>query len=668
MEKKQLNLNIPLLSVRRLLSVASQDGDNRTTIENSKQKRWNSLPLYKPDIELGEVTKPAAVPFTWEQIPGRPKDGTSAQSQSPEEPSNSSRPPRRVLEVIKQFSKEVSEDQNVIRPHIKSPSLDDNATSLESSNKGLNANGDSDSQSEDDAYSDARDTLSPTESNSFHCSLSNLSGYDGPEVRPSGTFSTDPQTRDFMMSRFLPAARAMVVKTPQCVPRKQPLATDQSRQVQNVVTEETWSLLEQYRSIIIPCDGQYEETDDEDDDSGNISAKACGLFPRFCLKNSLCLFNPVPGIKVRTRTAMPSSTEASRLTRTAYSGPQSQIFDKHAWNAGHKTHVSAVQSHELLEVENKLIDKSNQLTDSGGLHMTDVSSPYKSSKDRGISPYRNVAPQSLFCEGTGFLGVPKVVDNAEPKNSKLCGKGSNNFRDVSSHQRYKQGSHSVSPLTEKTLYIDSVNTVKFISSEEKGPMASSGDAIETLVDHKRMEGISEAESSVQDMRCLINLEGGITPSTKASGFNNGDLSPSFHTSDLKQAKGTERLRPDQILNQEPLSLEKLGSSKVHTNGNLDMTSEQKLKNGLENSNVGSLQSLLPPPLPKSPAESWLWRALPSISSQNSFSNLQSGSQFHPKRQCSNTFSNDTKWETIVKTYNLHCDHELIPYVSQHIKT
>uniref|UniRef100_A0A5B6YRF9 Uncharacterized protein n=1 Tax=Davidia involucrata TaxID=16924 RepID=A0A5B6YRF9_DAVIN len=675
MERKQLDFNAPLLSVRRFSSIiASSDGDNGNIIENSLPNRWNCLSLYKSDMDLGEVTKPAAVPFMWEQIPGRPKVGSDAWPRPPQEPSNTPRlPPGRVLDVIKPVSEEPSEDQNVFRPQIEASSSNNNVTLLECLNKGINAKGGSDLGSGDDAYSDATETLSPTESFSLNCSLSGLSGYDGLDVKPSGTFSTDPQTRDFMLSRFLPAAKAMVLETPQYVSRKQPVAPEQPRQVKKVVSGELRPLLEQYRSNTMPQYDQYvedverQDEDDDYDDSGNKSAKACGFLPRFCLKNSLCLLNPVPGMKVRTRGLISSASEVSRLTRTAYSGPQSQIVEKRDWDAVYKK----TSDSELHEVDNKLIGESNQLTYSSDLHMIDGSSPYR--RPRGaISPYRNEACRSAFREGSGFLGVPEVVENVKANNFNLRNKDCNNFQYIPSHQRYKQVSRSVSPTVEKMLYIDSVNIVESNPSEAKGLVDSSGEDFETLVESRGVEETSKAEYSVQDIKCLNILEGGSILKPKASGSVNADLPSSIHTSDLKcRVDRMEGLKPDRSLNQEPRSLE---CSTVNTNENLGMRSEHILKaDDQDNSNVGSLQSLLPPPLPKSPSESWLWRALPSISSRNSFSHSHFGTQFQPKKQGPNTSSTGTKWETIVKTSNLHYDHvryseELIPHVSQHSKT
>ncbi|KAA8519646.1 hypothetical protein F0562_013909 [Nyssa sinensis] len=682
MERKQLDFNAPLLSVRRFTStIASLDGDNGKIIENSLPNRWNSLPSYNSDMELGEVTKPAAVPFMWEQIPGRPKGGSDAQPEPPKEPSNTPRlPPGKVLSVVKRLSGEVSEDHNMSSPQIKESSSNNNATLLESFNKETNEKGDSDIESGDDAYSDALETLSPTESFSLNCSLSGLSGYDGLDVKPSGTFfSTDPQTRDFLMSRFLPAAKAMVLETPQYVSRKQPVAPEQPKLVKKVVSGERQPLLKQYRSNIMPrfdqnvedVESEDEDEDDEYDDTGNKSAKACGFFPRFCLKNSLCLLNPVPGMRMRTtRTLGPSASEVSRLTRNAYSGPQSQILDKHDWDAVYEKRCdSGVKSHHLHEADKKLIGKSSQLTS------FNESSPRWRSRG-AISPYRNEAPQSPFHEGSGFLGVPELAENVKglkANNFKFCNKDRNNFQHIPSHQRYRQKSGSVSPAVEKMLYIDSVNIVESIPSETKGLIDSPGDDLGTLVESGGMEKTSKVESSVDDIKFLNILEGGNILKPKASGSVEADIPSSIHISDLKcQADRMEGLEPDRSLNQEPPR--PLECSTVHTNGNLGMKREHILiADDQENSNVGSLQSLLPPPLPKSPSESWLWRALPSISSRNSFSQSHFGTQLHPKNQGQKTSATGTKWETIVKTSNLHYDHvryseELIPHISQRSKT
>lgn len=75
---------------------------------------------------------------------------------------------------------------------------------------------------------------------------------------------------------------------------------------------------------------------------------------------------------------------------------------------------------------------------------------------------------------------------------------------------------------------------------------------------------------------------------------------------------------------------------------------------------GSSESVLcpvPPPLPKSPSESWLGRALPLVSVRNTLHHSNLSNLYQSINHDSDTTSsNDTKWETIVKTSNLHDDH------------
>ncbi|GAB4859678.1 hypothetical protein Ancab_011157, partial [Ancistrocladus abbreviatus] len=61
--------------------------------------------------------------------------------------------------------------------------------------------------------------------------------------------------------------------------------------------------------------------------------------------------------------------------------------------------------------------------------------------------------------------------------------------------------------------------------------------------------------------------------------------------------------------------------------------------------------LLPPPLPKSPSESWLSRTLPSISSRNP-SSKSHVSALRQGKLAARPSAVDPTWETIVKSSNL----------------
>ncbi|THG08033.1 hypothetical protein TEA_011867 [Camellia sinensis var. sinensis] len=568
MEKKQLDLDAPLLSVRRFSSrLASLDGSNKKKTEKSLPHRQQSLPVYKSDWELGEVTKPAAVPFIWEQIPGRAKCGNESGAQSPVEPSNTPRlPPGRTLDVVsKQFLEDVYEDHIVQKPPIES-------NLWERLNKGVNEERESGSESEDDEFSDAPDTLSPTQTFSMNCSVSDLSGYGSSDMKPCGTFSADLQTRDLMMNRFLPAAKAMVLDTPQYVPKKQQMTPERPKPVRK--------------------------------------------------ENSLCLLNPVPGMKgmkVRT-TQVPttsSAKEVNRLARAAYSGPLTQP-DKHYWGASYKQKLDSgprSHSHELHKVKSKPIGESKRLSYSGNLHMMRRSSPYSSFSKAVISPYQNEASKSPFREEPRFVGVTNNFENVKAM------KGYSNFQDVSCHQRYKRVSGSTTPTVEKTLYIDSVNIVELPVSES----ISSG--AESIKGRHGNFSTSVDSSTIEE--------------TTASGSVDIDTPCSAQVLDVRsQEDRMEGSRHDQVRSQQSKSL--------FSNNEHSLNADNEV-----NPSVGSMLSPLPPPLPKSPSESWLWRTLPSISLR------------HPKKQHGKASNTGTKWETIVKTSNVHHDHVRYSEAAEH---
>ena len=326
MGERKLNFNAPLMSVRRFSSpLASEDRRNRKVIESPMRSRRFTLPIC--GSETDQVTEPVAVPFNWERIPGRAKDGSRPEPppQRLEEKSVTPKlPPVRFFDSMKKPLENEYEDTNRLSYQIQAYSLKDKATKSEFCNEGINEKGSSDLEDEnDDVYSDAFGTLSSTDSFSMNCSSNGLSGSGGLEMKPSGNFSTDPQTLDFMMRRFLPAARAMALEPPQYASRKPSVTHEQPRQVNRVVSEDRKPLSNQNKSNMITVYGQNkeeEESEDEDseyDNSGNISAKGCGLFTRLRLKNSLCLLNPLPGMKV-TQGPVSSTSDIVRQGKTAY--------------------------------------------------------------------------------------------------------------------------------------------------------------------------------------------------------------------------------------------------------------------------------------------------------------------------------------------------------------
>lgn len=65
---------------------------------------------------------------------------------------------------------------------------------------------------------------------------------------------------------------------------------------------------------------------------------------------------------------------------------------------------------------------------------------------------------------------------------------------------------------------------------------------------------------------------------------------------------------------------------------------------------------VPPPLPKSPSDSWLWRTLPSMSAKSSSLHSYLSAATNPQNQCSTAHTSDIKWETTVKTASVQRRH------------
>ncbi|XP_048610245.1 uncharacterized protein LOC111213747 isoform X2 [Brassica napus] len=177
MEEKQLDFNRPLLSVRRPTQASEPEIKPRSSDPvTNKVPPPSSPPVYKSDIKSGPVRNPGTVPFQWEHQPGKPKDETKPGLQSFVEPRYVPKlPPGRGRE---------GQVSSVRKPETRF----------------------------EDTYLDAADTLSRSESFFYNCS--NVSGHGGTVVEPFGTLSSDRQTQDLMMGRFLPAAKALTSEIP----------------------------------------------------------------------------------------------------------------------------------------------------------------------------------------------------------------------------------------------------------------------------------------------------------------------------------------------------------------------------------------------------------------------------------------------------------------------
>ncbi|CAA2983679.1 Hypothetical predicted protein [Olea europaea subsp. europaea] len=428
MEDKQLNFNQPLLSVRRFSPTVASKKEAKRKTENSL-RGIPQLPHYRSELKSGPVSNPGAVPFIWEQKPGRPKEDIKPQTQNSERPPIAPKlPPGRSPKANKQDSDEVFATANVTKSQLRNvthdvqsvPSVLDKNKTFDNFKEIKEDKDSSDSGDSEEAYEDALDTLSRTESFFVNCSVSGLSGFDDLDVKTSGRFSTDPQMQEFMMGRFLPAAKAMASETPEYVPKKQPVVQQQPRQIKKKVTGDK-PLLRYGPSFANRYSHQYHDNDGDDDDEesdddhcqgGNLPA-VCGLLPRFCYKSSLCLLNPAPAMSVRTRLPRSPATKMQGRSSSAgsFSGTENEVNSKN-W-----------QRQNL---------KGSSLCGPLDGHITTI--------------YSDESPRVIH-EEKGVLAIPEET------------KGFVTFQELLSDQSSSKELDSTSPV-EKTLYVDTIRQVE----------------------------------------------------------------------------------------------------------------------------------------------------------------------------------------------------------------
>ncbi|KAB2081881.1 hypothetical protein ES319_A05G161200v1 [Gossypium barbadense] len=496
MEECKLNFNAPLLSVRRFSSTSVFSArDKQKIVENSPSTRAHTLPS---EVSWDQVTEAVAVPFVWEQFPGKAKGGIRHEFQPNKEALGTPRlPPERVLDLIKSPVESEFENQYVLRPQY---SMNDNVTKSNCLNEKISG-----LEKEDAVYLNALDTLSPKDSFSMNCSVS------GSVAKPSGTFSTDPQ----QMSHFLSAAKAMILKTPRSS-RKQCTAPEQRRELREVAVGGR-KPVNSYELAIIPHYNHEAHEEKKEDynmykDSRNLSRAAGGLLARLCFMNFMCLLNPVAGLKVRTRSSLASTCEVAKPGKTTFIKSQSQIVDKHDW---------------AIACNNK---------SDGGVQ----SSRFPENKsDAGVQSHR--FPRWDQCSNSNDLQMVTWLPHKRLP-------GSNNYsQELVPYQSSKRGSYSLSPADEKTLclYVDTVKIGSSISnsSNTKTPMDSTGKHSDTIVMNRMLEEAASVESCLQDIKGpnLLDIKGvsgnEITGPVNSSRSSFSDKSNLRGQADQGEAKG-----------------------------------------------------------------------------------------------------------------------------------
>ncbi|XP_057796204.1 uncharacterized protein LOC131012296 isoform X2 [Salvia miltiorrhiza] len=597
MEDKQLNFDQPFLSVRRHAppTVTSQKRDNKRIDSYSYQVR-PQLPTYRSELKSGPIRNPGAVPFLWEHSPGQPKEEAKPQTRS------SDKPPIAPMLPPGRYPKAKQHDSRIVSRRttgIKSQAVDAPCTSEDKkqdvpvscdSRTGLSNDedvkndesrkdtpkeeeGGSDSEDSNEAYVDARDTLSRTEYSFLNCSMSGLSGVEDLDVKSSERFSTDPQAREFMMDRFLPAAKAMASETPHA-PKKQPMQVQQQQQPKKTTNQCTKPSLRYGPSFAKKYshyhenEEEEEESDDEYDQQANMRS-VCGLLPRFCLKSSLGLLSPVPGMSVRTR--VPASPANRGQPRSSSSGSYTEMENESISGRTETKSIDKIQTAELDE-------------------------------DKATSTYSD-APLPLHEQKE----APSVHEGI------THGKGLKTFEEFLLDHGSSDQSSSGDPVVEKTVYVDTVHKAESPNLRPFSPKTPDSQIVPNLI---------EEDSPHEDLKKLHTADGETQFLPKAESIAN---------------QGKEK-PPD------------FGDNR---NFSIDSTNKDYLAVTLYGSQQNHSGLPAPPPLPKSPSDSWLWRTLPSMNTKNSPLRTYLGAETAPENKAP---ASDMKWETIVKTTKVQRRH------------
>lgn len=441
MENNKLNISRPLLSVRRALSMTTSPSNSNRENENRLPVR-PTIEISKPELNSGPLVNSGSVPFGWEQSPGRPKNETDKISQTKKySPTVPKLPPGRCLKPVK---KDLAPNAINIAKNGSSSSRDDNDHHHESDS--------------DEAYMDALDTLSRGETSFYNCSVSGVSGFGSNVISP-GSRPDDSKMRDFMMRRFLPAAKAMTTDVPQHTLKKN-VVKEKPREVKILVNTDDKKGQLRYGPNFLEDDthdkkeSEEESADDSDSDIkilGNKSSKFCGLIPR-----GFCSANPVRGMCMKTR--FPISPAGNK---THPSGPSSSSVSSISGSENEPARI-AIHEHRAL---NGIVKKD--FTEPAKLEGSKL---YNRLQGPGVSVTVSGPSQSTVSEQSPSSANKKGVSFKEL----LADKNKNEPETITNGQ---------DSIVEKTLYVDTLHVVKSpkeasVPSNEK-PQSSVNESFES---------------------------------------------------------------------------------------------------------------------------------------------------------------------------------------------
>lgn len=561
----RLDFEAPLISARRrsvppAVKPEAKLEDPAADIFLANSLR-STVPFYKSELKSGPFRSPGVIPFVWEKKPGQPRAGTASRFRPPPIPLL---PPGKIPNDT---------DPNGPYHELQLEKIATETPVAVAAEEFLN-------EKEEDNFSDAVKALSCTESFFMNCSFSGLSGIPD-VVEPSESFSTDPQVRALMMDRFLPAAQAMATSSPQCPPRKPP---KQANCVENrkhqllrapLPYQHRPNFVAQYpHDKIYSFDGDDDEYDDNCKGNGHFTLKACGLLPRLCMKNSFCLLNPLSGMKVGGRHLLPPSA-SRKINSIMHSNVPLTQAKNEPWGSVNKLEGGAGIHHQK-EGRSKITSKSNQHVQWSNSQALGGSSSCRDNRETLVEI------------------IKRDIGNEKSDMSDSLVKDGKRYSVMSSSHESQQGSCVFSPKMLKDVLVDSGMLLEVPHSIH----GSTGSEI----GFKSLNDTSDSASVVSDDR-LDNQR--MEENLLLEGYD-GLVSQPKISRVLETDMGLCSIRSSPVVVGQQNAIEHAKSN----DGSLFLKGGGRSKN-----NSSFLHSLLPPPLPKTPSESWLSRTLPSVSTK-----------------------------------------------------
>ncbi|VAH79886.1 unnamed protein product [Triticum turgidum subsp. durum] len=598
------------------------------------------LPYHKADLDSGPVRHPGAVPFVWEQSPGQPKSVRTRRpvphSPSPSQPrpeENGATPYHgalgerdralpNVIPAAAAVPRTGAAEREVERAEVE-PTRKEATTPDVLSVADVLRKEEEDVGDDEERFSDALDTLSRTESFTVNCSVSGLSGVPDRPAGAGAAASAEPGARGLMMDRFLPAAQAVAVGSPQYTFRKASVAgstgnsarehahaaaanwrmgSDDDRVRRTPVQLPYQNLPPNYLSCNYPRRDEHEEEEEEEDEDDfdvhstrGFASKGCGLLPGLCVKTSLLLLNPMPMMKGgkgrrggRGRGLVSKGRGQKAPSPLARSSQRKNLgcdSNGQYWEEVYKHKLEQKYINQGEDRRSKLTSESNHLTFWSDSQTGDGSSPFRHSIGGGMSPYRRDVALSPSRKANGSFEVRDKDEKMSRSNgSSSLGIDHDHGSLLGSDHSSLKGSSSMSSGGDRTLHEDSMDHRSGIDSEASqltlplDPKASLNSGCD--VQHGGHQIVrSNSIVEVQDNDTLTKTIAKVPESISLIPSGNAG---SVKLDDRKTHDSSQDVP-------------------VHSEDNIAVKKESM-----------PLQFLMPLPVPKSPSDSWLSRNLPSV--------------------------------------------------------